>query len=540
MLSLNIKRLLNYNLAPHDIEYSSISYRCYRLRIVSLTRKQILTFFAMGLGIFAVAIDITAINVAIPAIQKSFSTDVDTIQWLVNGYILSFGVLMVTFGRLADIYGRRKIFFMGLLIFGLSSLAGALSTGAAMIITARVTQGVGAAMLWPCVIGILYSSVSDDNKSLAGGVMLTVAGFGNAAGPLIGGVLTEFASWRWVLFVNVPVCIIAGLITYLEVEEQVAESGKSDIDYYGILTVSVSLVALLYALTVSPSLGWSSYQIISLLIIFVVFMVLFLMIESRKDDGLIPKDVMRNFQFMIVGAVMFTFVPGFFAILLYVTQYLEKFRNYDPIQAGALLVPMLAVFSLTSAFSNRIYNKIGPRLSIFTGMALTTIGVLCVVFFGFGSSVYGLIPGYIISGVGLGFAVPSITTAGISAVKESRGSLAGGILYMFQLVGGAFGLAVATTIFTDFAQNDLLKSLSDSSLHLLKPDLSEITDFIIGSGSAQKILESLGQQEFSTVFSHMKHAYITGVSGGLIFTSILSGLGAILAIIFVRNKVSKA
>lgn len=505
-----------------------------------MTRKQILTFFAMGLGIFAVAMDITAINVAIPAIQKSFSTDVETIQWLVNGYILSFGVLMVTFGRLADIYGRKKIFYLGLLIFGLSSLAGALSTGAAMIIAARVTQGVGGAMIWPCVIGILYSSVSEDNKSLAGGLMLTVAGFGNAAGPLIGGALTEFASWRWVLFVNVPVCIIAGIITYLEVDKQETDSAKSDIDYSGIITVSVSLVALLYALTVSPSWGWTSYQTISLLVAFVLFMVLFLIIENRKDDGLIPKDVLRNFQFMVVGAVMFTFVPGFFAILLYVTQYLEKFRKYDPIEAGAVLVPMLAVFSLTSAFSNRIYNKIGPRLSIFIGMSLTTIGVLCVVFLGFGSSVYGLIPGYIIAGVGLGFAVPSITTAGISAVKESRGSLAGGILYMFQLVGGAFGLAMATTIFTDFAQNDLLKSLSDSTLHLSKPDLDEITDFIVGSGSAQKILESLGQQEFNTVFSHIEHAYITGVSGGLIFTSILSAIGAALAILFVRSKVSRA
>jgi len=505
-----------------------------------LTRKQILTFFAMGLGILAVAMDITAINVAIPAIQKSFNTDVETIQWLVNGYILSFGVLMVTFGRLADIYGRKKIFYLGLLIFGLSSLAGALSTSAAMIIAARVLQGVGGAMIWPCVIGILYSSVSEDNKSLAGGLMLTVAGFGNAAGPLIGGVLTEYASWRWVLFVNVPVCIIAGLITYLEVDKQEIKDGKSDIDYSGIITISVSLVALLYALTVSPSWGWTSYKTISLLAAFVVFMILFLIVESRKDDGLIPKDVLRNFQFIIVGAVMFTFVPGFFAILLYVTQYLEKFRNYDPVQAGAVLVPMLAVFSLTSAFSNRIYNRIGPRLSIFIGMALTTLGVLCVVFLGFGSSVYGLIPGYLIAGVGLGFAVPSITTAGISAVKESRGSLAGGILYMFQLVGGAFGLAVATTIFTDFAENDLLKSLSDSNLHLSKPDLAEITDFIIGSGSSQKILESLGQQDFSTVYRHMKHAYVTGVSGGLIFTSALSALGAILAILFVRKKLSKA
>ncbi len=503
-----------------------------------MTRKQILTFFAMGLGIFAVAVDITAINVAIPAIEKAFKADVDTIQWLVNGYILSFGVLMVTFGRLADIFGRKKIFFMGLLVFGLSSLAGALSTSAAMIIAARVVQGVGGAMLWPCIIGILYSTVDDDKKSLAGGLLMAIAGLGNAAGPLIGGALTEFASWRWVLFINVPICIIAGIITYLEVGKQEVQEGKSDVDYFGIVAISVSLVALLYALNVSPSWGWASYKTISLMVIFVAFMAFFLIIETRKDDGLIPKDVLGNFQFMIAGTIMFTFIPGFFAILLYVTQYLEKFLNYTPLEAGAVLVPMLVVFSATSAMSAKIYNMMGARLSIFIGMLLSTIGIVLVVLFGFGSSssFYGLLPGFLVSGVGIGLVVPSITTAGISAVSESRGSLAGGIIYMFQLVGGAFGLAVVTTIFTDFAKDDLLTRLQDSSLKLSNTELSEVVNFVIGSGSSKSILNSLGQQEYNTVFNHIHHAYVTGVSSGLIFTAIFCGLGALLTILFVKNK----
>lgn len=505
-----------------------------------MTRKQILTFFSMGLGILAITMDITAINVAIPAIEKSFATDVDTIQWLVNGYILSFGVLMVTFGRLADIFGRRRVLFVGLFIFGLSSLAGALSIDAIMIIAARVTQGVGAAMIWPCIIGILYSTVSGDQKSLAGGLLMVIAGIGNAAGPLIGGVLTEYASWRWVLFVNVPVCLIAWIITYLEVEDQELEAGETAIDYSGIITISVSLVALLYALTVSPTWGWVSYKTISLLAIFVVVMVAFLHIERSKSEALIPKDVMGNFQFMIVGTIMFTFVPGFFAILLYVTQYLEKFLNYSPIAAGAVLVPMLIVFSATSAFSPKIYNKIGARLSIFIGMLLCSLGVLLVVLFGFGSTFYGLIPGYIVAGVGLGFAVPSITTAGVSAVSESRGSLAGGILYMFQLVGGAFGLAVATSIFTDFAKNDLISRLSGSAVDISQTQKSQIVDFVIGSGTKQSVLDSLGQEKFTEIFSHVHHAYVTGVSGGLIFTVVLSGLGALLAILYVKSKVAQS
>ncbi len=503
-----------------------------------MTRRQILTFFAMSLAIFVIAVDITAINVAIPAIEKAFKTDVGTIQWLVNGYILSFGVLMVTFGRLADIFGRKKLFFIGLFIFGLSSLAGALSVNTSMIIAARVTQGVGAAMLWPCIIGILYSSVAGDQKSLAGGLLMVICGIGNAVGPLIGGALTEFASWRWVLFVNVPICLFAGIIAYLEIGDQSVESGESNVDYLGILTISISLVALLYALNVSPTWGWASYKTISLLVIFAVVMAIFLFIETRKTEGLIPKDVMGNFQFMIVGAIMFTFVPGFFAILLYVTQYLEKFLNYSPVDAGAVLIPMLLVFSITSAMSAKVYNMIGARLSIFIGMLLCSIGVFCVVLLGFGTSFYGLFPGYIISGVGLGFAVPSITTAGVSAVSESRGSLAGGILYMFQLVGGAFGLAMATTIFTDFARNDLIGRLRDSNISLSQAELNEIVNFVIGSGTSQTILDSLGSEKYNTVIQYIHHAYVTGVSGGLIFTAVLAGLGALLAILFVKDKVT--
>lgn len=172
-----------------------------------MTRKLVLTFIAMGIGVLVVAVDIAAINVALPAVEKAFRTDIDTIEWVVNGYVLAFAVLMVTCGRLADTFGRRKIFLLGLSVFGAASLAGALSDSAGVLIGARVIQGVGGALIWPSMLGIIYSSVSEDQKGLAVGLILGAAGIGNAAGPLIGGFLTEFASWRWVLFVNVPLAL---------------------------------------------------------------------------------------------------------------------------------------------------------------------------------------------------------------------------------------------------------------------------------------------------------------------------------------------
>ncbi|MEQ9620191.1 MAG: MFS transporter [Deltaproteobacteria bacterium] len=501
-----------------------------------MTRKQILTFIAMGIGVGVIAVDIAAINVALPAVEKDFRTTVGTIQWVVNGYALSFGVLMVTCGRLADTFGRRKIFFIGLIIFALASLTGALSQSAGVLIGSRVVQGFGAALLWPSVLGIIYSSVSDAQKGFAVGLILGAAGVGNAAGPLIGGFLTEFASWRWVLFVNVPLSVIAGILTYLEVDKQPVEGGKKYVDYLGITTITVSLVSLMYALNQSTSWGWGSYRTISLILIFAVVMFLFVRIERKTEDGLIPPDVMSNIPFMLTATIMFTLIPAFFAMLLYMPQYFEKFLNYSPLRAGASLVPMLFMFAIVAPISGKIYNLIGARLSIFAGMILTFTGTLGIIFLAFGNSYYGFLPGLVVSGIGLGFAVPSITTAAVSSVRESRASLAGGIVYMFQLVGGALGLAVITTIFTDFAKNDLLNRIKGAGVSLSDSQQADVTGFILGSESKKALLDGLGAEEFQQVLTHIHHAFVTGIETGLGFAAFLVATGAVLCFFAISDK----
>lgn len=501
-----------------------------------MTRKQVLTFIAMGIGVGVIAVDIAAINVALPAIEKAFETTVDTIEWVVNGYVLAFGVLMVTCGRLADTFGRRKIFFVGVVVFGLASLAGGLSDSAGLLIGARVVQGAGAALLWPAVLGIIYSSVSDDQKGFAVGLILGAAGVGNAAGPLIGGFLTEFASWRWVLFVNVPLALTAGILTFLEVDKQPVESGEKNVDYLGIVTISISLVSLLYAVNQSPSWGWGSYKTISLLVIFVVVFLVFIPIERRTKDALIPSDVMSNAPFMLISTTMFTVIPAFFSFLLYLPQFLEKFMNYSPLLAGASLVPMLLLFAVVAPISGKIYNTLGERYSIFIGMILIVIGTIGMIFLGFGSDYYGFLPGLIVCGVGLGFTVPSITTAAVGSVRESRASLAGGIVYMFQLVGGALGLAVVTTIFTDAAKNDLLRRISEAGINLTEAQQSHVIGFILGSGSKESLITSIGTQKLEHVFPHIHHAFVTGIEKGLGFAAVLVILGAVLTILATSAK----
>ncbi len=489
----------------------------------------------MGIGVMVIAVDIAAINVALPAVEKAFRTDVDTIEWVVNGYVLTFAVLMVTCGRLADTFGRRRIFFLGLVIFGLTSLIGGLSDNAGVLIGARVIQGAGAALLWPSILGIVYSSVSDDQKGIAVGLILGAAGVGNAAGPLIGGFLTEYASWRWVLFVNVPLSLTAGILTYLAVGKQPGESGEKNVDYLGIAAVSISLVSLMYALNQSTSWGWGSYKTVSLLVLFAAVMFLFIRIERRTEDALIPKDVMSNIPFMLMSTIMFSVIPALFSLLLYMPQYYEKFFDYSPLLAGASLVPMMLTFAVVAPISGKIYNLMGSRLSIFIGMSLTLVGTVCIIVFGFGSGYYSFLPGLIISGAGFGFAIPSITTAAVGYVRESRTSLAGGIVYMFQLVGGALGLAVVTTIFTDAAKKDVTERISGYGLNLSEGYQSDILSFMLGSGSKQTLLNDFGQATFNDLYHHIYSAYISGLKYGLGFAAIVVAIGAVLTF-FVGNR----
>ncbi|HRV59425.1 MAG TPA: MFS transporter, partial [Solirubrobacterales bacterium] len=227
-----------------------------------MNRSTVLAMGAMALGVFVIANDITAMNVALPAIEKDFDTSVTTVQWVVNAYALVFGVLIVTGGRLADLFGRREAFFVGASIFLIASLAAAVSQTEAWLIAARAVMGVGGALMWPAILGMTFALLPEEKAGLAGGLILGVAGIGNALGPLIGGALTEFASWRWILFLNVPIAITAIIAVYFLIHQPRPETEDRQIDYGGIATVSLGLVLFMVALDQVVDLGWGDPRIV--------------------------------------------------------------------------------------------------------------------------------------------------------------------------------------------------------------------------------------------------------------------------------------
>ncbi|MDX6625831.1 MAG: hypothetical protein QOE56_820 [Solirubrobacterales bacterium] len=277
----------------------------------------------MGLAVVVIANDFSAINVALPTMESDFNTDINTIQWVVNAYALTFGVMIVTGGRLADMFGRRNAFFLGTAIFASMSALGGAAQTEAWLIASRTLMGIGGALMWPAILGMTFSILPEEKAGLAGGIILGAAGLGNAIGPLIGGVLTDLASWRWIFFLNVPISIFAVLVTYALVHVEEPESKDHKIDYTGVTSLSLGLVSLLVALDQVSDWGWGDPKVIGLLVVCVVALVAFLPIERRAGThALVPKEVMRNESFTASCLAILFMSATFFAALLYLPQFM--------------------------------------------------------------------------------------------------------------------------------------------------------------------------------------------------------------------------
>jgi EmrB/QacA subfamily drug resistance transporter len=412
-----------------------------------LDRATLVSLVAMGLGVFVIANDFTALSVAIPEIESDLDAGLSESQWVINGYSVVFGVLIITGGRLADQFGRRRVFMIGASIFAVFSLLGGLAPTIELLIACRALMAVGGAMVWPAVLGMTYAILPDERASLAGGLILGVAGLGNAVGPLLGGALTDGLSWRWVFFLNLPIAAFAMLITRRNVPADPGTGAQAGVDYQGIATLSAGVVAILVALDQGSVDGYGSPAIVASFVVGVLLLGAFVVVERRQGVGaLVPADVMRQQQFVVACAVVLLMSAIFFAALLYLPQFMEKELGFSAVEAGAGLLPMMLVFALMSFSSGSLYDKLGARIVVSVGAALLGLGIFMLSFLDAGWDYVALVPGMVVLGLGIGLFYSSITTAAVTSLDASRSSLAGGIVYMCQVAGGALGLGINTAI----------------------------------------------------------------------------------------------
>jgi len=402
----------------------------------------------MGLSVIVIANDFSAVNVALPAMERDFDTGVSTIQWVINAYALTFGVMIVTGGRLADLFGRRRAFFLGTAIFASMSALGGAAQSEAWLIATRVAMGVGGALMWPAILGMTYALLPAERAGLAGGLILGAAGLGNAVGPLIGGALTDLLSWRWIFFVNVPIAGFAVLVTWRLVHLPPPEAAERRIDYAGIATLSAGLVALLVALDQGNDWGFGDIRVLALFALSAVLISTFLPIERRAGmKALVPRAVMGNESFRASCVAIVFMSATFFAALLYLPQFMQKQLGYSPLEAGVGVLPFLAVFAFVSFIAGPLYNRLGAKPLAVLGAGCIAIAPFLLSGISESSGYDELILGMVVLGLGIGSFYPTATTAGVTSVDESHTSLAGGIVYMCQIAGGAIGLGLTTAIF---------------------------------------------------------------------------------------------
>jgi EmrB/QacA subfamily drug resistance transporter len=503
-----------------------------------LERGTVVALVAMGVAVFVIANDFTALSVALPRIEHDLDADVSTVQWVINAYAVVFGVLIVTGGRLADLFGRRRAFFAGCAIFaGFSVLAG-LAQDTGWLLGCRAAMGIGAAMMWPAILGMTYAALPEDRAGLAGGLILGAAGLGNAIGPLIGGALTDALSWRAVFFLNLPISLAAIYIIWLKVRQPEERAPDAAIDYGGVATLSIGLVALLLALDQATDWGWGDWRIVALLAASALSLVAFVAVERRMGGrALVPPDVIGNREFSAACLAVLLMSAVFFACLLYLPQFMQKLLGYSPLVAGAGLLPMMAVFALVSFAAGPLYERLGAKVVVSTGAACLFGGMLLLSLVGRGSGYDGLVPGMAVVGLGVGLFYSSVTTAGVTALDPSRSSLAGGVVYMFQIAGGAIGLGLTTTVFTAASQSALADSVRATGIAPTPPpQLNAVHGILAGTESASRALAHFGPEAVDRVKDLVRDAFVAGFQAGFRLDTALALGGLAICVAFVGGR----
>ncbi|MEM7121512.1 MAG: MFS transporter [Pseudomonadota bacterium] len=396
---------------------------------------------------FMIGTDFIGAALLVTAIEKEFDTDITTTQWVMNMYALTFAVLMVAAGRLGDLYGRRRLMQLGLAIFFVASVACALAPSVTLLIVARGIQGVGASLLWPSIFALAALSVAEERRGLAIGLLLAGVTTGNVVGPLLGGVFTSLGDWRFFFVFNAAVAVIAVLMVSPFVKKDSPEKVEEKIDIAGMAVLGLGVFAMLYGLDVGADWGWSSYGVIGLFVLSALMFIVFPFVEAKVKDPMMPLGLMKNREFMAALWANGLVIPPVFIGFLYFPQYMQNTLGWSVMDSSFGMMPMMIILAVGSILSGSLYAPIGPKRLLLVGFGLSVIGSAWAVFFLDPSwGYYTLLPAMIIVAAGAILCVGTAGTAAVSAVRESRAGLAGGLSFMVHLILAAVGIAGATAI----------------------------------------------------------------------------------------------
>ncbi len=417
-----------------------------RARIFAEENRKWWTLGAVAFGLFMIMLDNTVVFVALSAIQSDLHISTSELEWVVNGYALTFAVLMLTGGKLADLLGRRLIFIVGLAIFTASSLACGLAGSATILIGARIVQGVGSALMNPATLSIITATFPPRQRGTAIGIWVGVSAMALAIGPLVGGVITEQISWSWIFFINVPVGLIGIVVARLVIDESRDESEEQRLDLPGLLSSALGLFALTYGLIEANTYGWTSGRILGSFALAAVSLVTFVLLEHRQRVPMLDLSLFRNTTFAGANTVMLLVALAMFGMFFFNSLYLQRILHYSAIETGATFLPMTVLIVLLAPAAGKFSDRIGSRWLMGAGLVALSASLLSFSTLGVDSSFWDVLPGLILGGVGMSLAMTPTTAAAMGSVPVDKAGVGSAVLNSMRQVGGSLGIAVMGAI----------------------------------------------------------------------------------------------
>ena len=467
-----------------------------------------LALLALVFGLFMALLDVTIVNIAIPSIQGDLHTDLTTVTWVLNAYSLVFAVLLVTMGRFADQYGRKRIFLLGMVIFSVGSLLCALAptiaslTGVAGIdwlIGARAFQAIGAASLNPVSLAIIMAVFPRERRGAAIGIWGALSGIAAATGPVLGGYLVQNFDWRWIFFVNLPFCIIGLFMVAMFVPETREPGVSRRIDIPGIITLSAAVFCLVLAIIQGNDWGWSSTPILSLFGGAVLATILFFVVELKVKEPIIDFSLFKIGSFTSASFAMFVFgiaIQGAFLILV---LYFIYAQGYTQLNAAYAILPIPVASFIVSAFSGAFSQKINPRISALLGMTLLAVGFFLLFTLNVNSTLLDTIWRGLIIGAGMGMCFQSFPNIALSEVPRAKLGVGSGVFNTFRQIGFVLGVAILISLFVGQIQTNITRA-SNNAIQIVQNDTAIPAQFrpLIINGLKQAVNNAGNSQQLSS------------------------------------------
>ncbi|MHB8341600.1 MAG: MFS transporter [Mycobacteriales bacterium] len=412
-----------------------------------------------------VVLDATIVNIALPSMQRALHFSPTGLEWVINAYALAFGGLLLLGGRSGDLYGRRRMFIVGIALFSVASLAGGFAIDQAWLITSRVAQGVGGAIASPTALSLIANTFAEGApRNRAMGVYAAMSGAGAAIGLLLGGVLTDLASWRWVFFVNVPIGSVLALLAPRVLAESDTRPGRLDLP--GALSVTGGMTLLVYGLARAATHGWGSLGTSGALVVAAGLLALFLVIEARSPQPLMPLRIFADRNRSGAYVIMLCLGAAVFAMFFFLTQFVQNILGYSPLAAGFAFLPVSFAIAITAGVTSRLVGRFGTRRPMTLGPLAAAGGLLWLSFLHVGSSYpTDLLPPMLLLAAGMGLSFVPLTLTAVSGVRGEDAGLASALLNTGQQIGGSLGLAVLVTVATTITSHRLRGGVAAGGAH---------------------------------------------------------------------------